>query len=185
MGGSGPGVPPLWARSIAIAKAWEAALDQAQTPHTRKIAMRSAMTMSPDRGSVFDTLLSLTRKGLGGSIAGGKQYMSWIHSDDFCRSLEFLIEREDVSGAVNLCSPNPVTQGEFSRVLREVAGVRVGLPASAVMIEIATRFMKTESELVLKSRRVIPTRLMEAGFEFKFPDWKSAATDLIQRPLVG
>lgn len=185
IGGNEPGVPVLWRRSIAIAKAWEDALGEAKTAHTRKVALRSAMTMSADRGSVFDTLMGLAKRGLGGAIAGGRQYMSWIHGDDFCRAVEFLIEHDELSGPVNVCSPNPVTQAEFSRTLRRVAGVGIGLPASKWMIEIATRFMKTESELVLKSRRVVPKRLLNAGFEFSFPLWDDAAKDLASRPIVG
>ncbi|MBL8060975.1 MAG: TIGR01777 family oxidoreductase [Chthonomonas sp.] len=185
IGGNEKGVPAHWKRSIAIAEAWEETLNVADTPGTRKVALRSAMTMSPDRGSVFETLLSLTKKGLGGPIAGGRQYVSWIHADDFCRAVEFLTDREDLEGAVNICSPNPVTQRDFSRILREEAGVKVGLPASSWMIEIATRLMKTESELVLKSRRVVPRRLTEAGFQFLFPKWEEAARDLIARPIVG
>lgn len=181
IGGGEPGAPPKWNASIAVAKAWEATLDEADTPNTRKIALRSAMTMSPDPGSVFDTLLNLTKRGLGGTIGSGRQYMSWIHEQDFCRSLAFLIEHEELTGPINICSPNPIPQREFSRILRETAGVPLGLPAAEWMIEIGTRLLKTESELVLKSRRVVPTRLMNAGFQFDFPEWKSAAADLLAR----
>lgn len=181
IGGDEPGAPPKWNASIAVAKKWEATLDEADTPQTRKIALRSAMTMSPDTGSVFDTLLNLTKRGLGGTIGSGRQYMSWIHEQDFCRSLEFLIDHDELTGPINICSPNPIPQSEFSRILRETVGVSIGLPATEWMIEICTSLLKTESELVLKSRRVVPTRLIDAGFQFDFPDWKMAAADLLAR----
>ena len=181
LGGDEPGAPPKWTASIGIAKAWEAALEAAPTPATRKVALRSAMTMSVDQGSVFDVFSRLTRRGLGGPIAGGRQYVSWIHEADFCRSISFLLERDDLEGPVNVTSPNPLPQREFARSLREAWGVRLGLPAAAWMIEIGTLAMRTESELVLKSRRVVPTRLLDAGFEFQFPDWEGAARELVGR----
>lgn len=185
LGKDEPGAPAKWNASIAIAKAWELELEDAPTPYTRKVALRSAMTMSVDEGSVFDVFSRLARRGLGGTIAGGRQYVSWIHETDFCRSISFLLEREDLSGPVNLTSPNPLPQRDFARILREAWGVRLGLPATAWMIEIGTLAMRTESELVLKSRRVVPTRLMQAGFEFQFPDWDGAARDLVGRMRSG
>ncbi|HYG77542.1 MAG TPA: TIGR01777 family oxidoreductase [Planctomycetota bacterium] len=181
IGGSEAGVPAHWRRSIEIAQAWEQALQEAATPHTRKVALRSAMVMSPDRGGVFDVLHTLTRRGLGGPIAGGAQFMSWIHERDFASAIEFLISREDMSGSINLAAPFPLTQREFMAALRTAAGVRVGLPATRWMLEIGAFFMRTESELVLKSRRVIPGRLLEAGFSFDFPQWPEAARDLVTR----
>lgn len=181
IGGGEPGSERLWDRSIEIARAWEQALEDSPTPQTRKVALRSAMTMSVDQGSVFDVLLGLARKGLGGTLGSGQQYVSWIHERDFGRALDFLIERDDLDGAVNICSPNPLPQREFAQVMREAAGARIGLPAVRWMIEIGTWFMKTESELVLKSRRVIPKRLLEAGFSFEFPEWSSACRELVAR----
>ena len=181
LGDDEPGVPRAWNASIAIAKAWEEALDAATTPHTRKVAMRSAMTMSIDKGSVFDVLCSLARSGLGGRLGNGKQYMSWIHEHDFSSAVQFLIEREDLRGPINLASPTPLPQSDFMRVLREVLGVRLALPAPTWLVEMGTWAMRTESELVLKSRRVIPTRLLEAGFHFKYPAWLEAARDLASR----
>ena len=120
IGGSEPGVPGYWGFSVDIAKNWEAELDKADTPHTRKVALRTAMVMSPDRGGVFDYLSWLARLGLGGPIDGGRQYVSWIHDDDFVRAVAFLI-REPVEGAVNVAAPNPLPQREF--VARAAAGV--------------------------------------------------------------
>ncbi len=181
IGGDEVGAPRTWNASIAIAKAWEAELDAAETPGVRKVAMRSAMTMSPDRGSIFDVLATLARRGLGGRQGSGRQYVSWIHEHDFAHAVQFLIDHESLDGPVNVCSPNPLPQVEFAATLRQALGVRIGVPATAWMIEIGTRIMRTESELVLKSRRVVPTRLLQAGFEFRFPDWPSAARDLASK----
>jgi uncharacterized protein (TIGR01777 family) len=181
IGGDEPGVPAYWRRSIEIAQAWERTLDQANTPSTRKVALRTAMVMSPDRGGVFDTLWRLTRRGLGGPVGGGAQYVSWIHESDFRRALDFLIQRDDLSGAVNLAAPNPLPQRDFQKHLRQAAGVRVGLPAARWMVRLGAVFMRTDAELLLKSRRVVPGRLLEAGFTFEFPDWPAAARDLAAR----
>lgn len=179
IGGDEPDVPAYWANSVNIAVEWERALAAAPTPNTRKVAMRTAMVMTPDRGGVFDTLLGLVRKRLGGRLAGGRQYVSWIHGRDFVRAVELVIARDDMDGAINFAAPAPLPQAEFMAALRRAAGVRVGLPATRWMLAIGAWLMRTDSELVLKSRRVVPLRLIEAGFEFEFADWSTAATDLV------
>ncbi|MEU6714031.1 TIGR01777 family oxidoreductase [Nonomuraea sp. NPDC046802] len=181
LGGAEPDVPGYWAYSVEIAKAWERAQEQARTPHTRKVAMRAAMVMSPDRGGVFDVLLRLTRLGLGGPIAGGAQYMSWIHDRDFVRAVEFLIARDDLAGPVNLAAPVPLPQRAFMRVLRAAWGVPVGLPATKWMVELGAFALRSDTELLLKSRRVVPGRLLEAGFSFDCPQWPEAVDDLVRR----
>lgn len=181
IGGDEPNAPYKWVASIEIAKAWEKALNDAPTPRTRKVAMRSAMTMTIDKGSVFDVFQGLAKKGLGGRIGSGKQYVSWIHEKDFCRAVKFLIQRDDLSGAVNLASPNPLPQADFSLQLRNAVGAKVGLPLSTWLLEIGCALLKTESELVLKSRRVIPTRLIESGFKFEFPTWSEACKEINSR----
>lgn len=186
LGGDEDDVPDTWRFSIDVARAWERTLDEAQTPATRKVKLRSAMVMSPDRGGVFDVLLSLVRRGLGGKAGDGRQYVSWIHHADFVRAIEWLIAHEDVEGAVNLAAPNPLPNAEFMRALREAWGIRVGLPASRWMLELgAALVLRTETELVLKSRRVVPGRLAEAGFSFDFPDWPQAARDLCEARRGG
>jgi uncharacterized protein len=181
IGGSEPNAPDTWNFSINVAKAWEQTANEAETPRTRKVLMRSAMTMSPDRDGIFDVLLGLVRKGLGGTSGDGRQYISWIHDRDFIRSVYWLIARDELSGVVNLAAPNPLPNKEFMRVLREAWGTKIGLPATEWMLEIGAFLMRTETELVLKSRRVVPTRLLESGFEFEFPNWQEAAQDLCQR----
>ena len=181
IGGNEADVPKYWKISIDIARAWERALDEAKTPQTRKVALRSAMIMSPDKGGIFDTLLNLTRLGLGGAIAGGKQFVSWIHEHDFVRSVEFLLEHDEFEGVVNLSSPNPLSQKEFMAAIRHACGMPIGLPATKWMISVGAFFMRTDPELILKSRRVIPGRLLDAGFTFRYPEWTEAATELVER----
>ena len=179
IGGDEADAPASWRHSIDIARAWEGAQADAATPATRKVAMRAAIVMSPDRGGIFDVLLGLVRRGLGGTIAGGRQWMSWIHERDFVRAVALLIARDDISGPINLAAPNPLPQREFMAALRAAWGTRIGLPATAWMTSIGAFFLRTETELVFKSRRVVPGRLLDAGFAFEFPTWPAAAADLV------
>jgi uncharacterized protein (TIGR01777 family) len=185
VGGLEADTPDTWRFSIDVATAWERALDEAATPGTRKVKLRSAMMMSPDRGGVFDVLLRLVRLGLGGAAGEGRQYVSWIHDRDFVRAISWLIEHDDMEGAVNLAAPHPVPNAEFMRALRQAWGMPVGLPATTWMLEIGAFLMRTESELILKSRRVVPGRLLGGGFTFAFPHWAEAARDLCLRWKEG
>jgi uncharacterized protein (TIGR01777 family) len=178
LGGNEPLAPSTWNFSIDVARAWERAFDEAVTNRTRKVAMRSAMTMSPDDGGIFDTLAKLVRWGLGGKAGDGRQYVSWIHHEDFVSAIRYLIGRDDIAGIVNVAAPNPLPNAEFMRALRAACGMPFGLPASKWMLEIGAVFLRTETELILKSRRVIPGRLLEHGFTFKYPEWSAAAHDL-------
>ncbi|MET9764585.1 DUF1731 domain-containing protein [Streptomyces sp. NPDC006372] len=181
IGGTEPDVPAYWSYSVDIAKAWERELETAGTPRTRKVALRAAMVMSPDRGGVLDVLLRLSRLGLGGPVAGGAQYVSWIHEHDFVRAVEFLAARDDIAGAVNLAAPAPLPHRAFMRALRTACGVPVGLPATRWMAEAGAFVLRSDTELLLKSRRVVPGRLLDAGFAFDHPDWPDAADDLVRR----
>ncbi|MEV3923188.1 TIGR01777 family oxidoreductase [Actinomadura coerulea] len=185
IGGTEPGVPAYWAYSVKIAKEWERAQRQAETPSTRKVALRAAMVMSPDRGGVFDHLLWLARLGLGGPVAGGAQYVSWIHDQDFVRAVEFLIADDRIDGPVNLAAPDPVPQRSLMRTLRTAWGVPVGLPATKWMAELGALALRTDTELLLKSRRVVPGRLLETGFTFHHPHWQEAAEDLVHRVRIS
>ena len=181
IGGEEPGVPLYWEYSVRIARRWEQAQADAATPATRRVALRTAMVMTPDRGGVFDHLSWMARLGLGGPVAGGRQYVSWIHGEDFVRAVLFLVEREDLAGPVNVTAPGPVPQRELMRSLRGAWGRRPGLPATRAMAELGAFALRTDTELLLKSRRVVPGRLLDAGFTFTHPEWDAAARDLAAR----
>jgi len=183
LGGDEPGVPAEWHFSIDVARAWEAEVDAARTPRTRKVKMRSAIVMSAGYGGPFDIYLALARFGVGGAHAGGRQFVSWIHEQDFVRAVQWLIDQRFTCGAVNLAAPNPLPNADFLRAIREAWGVPFGLgiPAPRWVLEIAALIHRTETELLLKSRRVVPARLVEGGFRFDFPTWPEAARDLVAR----
>jgi len=181
IGGSEPGAPETWRFSIDVVNAWERAFNKVPTALTRKVLMRSAIVMSPNPGSPFDMLLRLVKYGLGGQAGDGKQYMSWIHDQDFVRAVSWLIEHEELAGPVNLAAPNPLINSEFMRALREAWGIPFGLPATNWMLEVGAFVLGSETELILKSRRVIPAKLPQSGFDFQFPRWTEAASDLCAR----
>jgi uncharacterized protein len=180
-GGDEADAPSSWRFSIEVARQWERAFFSAKTPRTRKVAMRAAMVMSRERGGIFDVLLRQARIGLAGSWGSGRQYMSWIHETDFARAVEFLVEREDMNGAVNLAAPLPLPNAEFLSALRSACGVHFGLRPTEWMLEIGAFVLRTETELLLKSRRVVPRILLKNGFGFLFPAWPEAARDLVQK----
>jgi uncharacterized protein len=171
--------PETWNFSVHVAKDWERVFFETETPRTRKVALRTAITMSPAPGSAFGVLSNLVRVGLGGTQGNGRQLVSWIHEEDFARAVEFLIERDDLAGPVNIAAPNPLPNHEFMAALREAWEMPNGLPEPAFLIKIAAFFLRTEPELVLKSRCVVPGRLLRAGFMFEFPSWPEAAQDLV------
>ncbi len=162
-------------------KRWEEAFWACKTPDTRKVVLRGAMVMSPERGGVFDVLLRLVRFGLGGAVGDGRQYVSWVHDADFVRAVDHLISREQLTGAVNIAAPGPIPNFEFMRTLRSAWGTRFGFSAPSPLLELGALLLRTESELVLKSRRVVPRRLLEDGFHFQFENWTAAAGDLVAR----
>src|SRR5260370_26722340 len=141
--------------------------------------------MHRDDGAPSDILLRLVRLGLGGQAGDGRQYMSWIHEEDFVRAVFWLIENEELEGAVNIAAPNPLTNAEFMRALRAAWGVPFGLPAFEWMLEVGAFVLNSETELILKSRRVVPTRLLQSGFTFEFPTWPDAARELCGRVRVN
>jgi uncharacterized protein len=181
IGGAEPDAPAAWRFSIDVARAWEAALANASTRGTRKVALRAAVVMSPEHAGPFDLLLRLVRNGLGGRAGDGRQYVSWVHEDDFVEALRWLICHDEISGVVNIASPNPLPNAAFMQAIRDAAGVRFGLPASEWMLSLGAFALRTETELLLKSRRVTSTRLIESGFAFKHPIWREAALDLYRR----
>jgi uncharacterized protein len=173
--------PETWNFSVQVARDWESALFEAPTPRTRKIALRTSIVFSPTPGSVFAIFSRLVRIGLGGTQGNGRQFVSWIHAADFARAVAFLIEHDEIDGPVNLAAPHPLPNREFMAAFREAWDMPNGLWAPTPVIEIGSFVMRTESELVLKSRCVIPGRLLDAGYRFEFPEWPAAAEDLVRQ----
>jgi len=177
--GRRPHPPETWNFLVQLTLDWEAAFFAAFTPQTRKVALRTSLVMSPTAGGAFPAYLNLVRFSLGGTQGSGRQMVSWIHALDYARAIEFLIARDEIEGAVNLTAPTPVPNRDFMAVLREAYGMPNGIPAPALLLEFAALVMRTESELLLKSRYVVPKRLLDAGFRFLFPEWREAAEDLV------
>lgn len=167
--------------SIEVATAWERTLNEMPTPDTRKVAMRAAMVLGTAKNSVFPMLGRLTCFGLGGKMGDGKQFVSWIHEKDFCRAVEWLIAHDELNGAINIAAPHPITNAEMMKLFREACGIPVGLPATKWMLKIGAFFLRTETELMIKSRRVVSRRLAESGFTFCFPFLRLALEDLLAR----
>ncbi len=164
--------------SVEVAQAWECALNDAATPQTRKVALRTSMVLGLGRNSVFPVLRRLTKLGLGGRQGSGKQFVSWLHIEDFCRAIEWIIAHEELNGAVNICAPHPLPNAEMMSTFCNVCSMPVGLPATEWMLEIGAFFLRTETELILKSRRVVPGKLLTSGFEFHFPKFHDALVAL-------
>ncbi len=180
-GGHEAGVPRSWAFGVSVGEAWEHAFFTPDLPATRRVALRISMVMSPDPGGVFSVLSGLVRKGLGGTQGPGNQFVAWLHDADFARACAHLIDTPDLNGPINLCSPNPLPNRDFMRDLRHAWHARLALPAPGPLLELGAIFLRTETELILKSRYVVPTRLLESGFHFTHPTWPEAAVDLVRR----
>jgi uncharacterized protein (TIGR01777 family) len=165
--------------SVDVCRAWEQSFNNCLTPSTRKIVLRIAMVLGADKG-VVPVLINLAKKGLGGRYGNGTQYMSWIHEKDFVRVVESCIENTSWTGAFNCTAPHPIPNADFMKQIRRAAKINWGLPAAKWMLEIGALFLRTETELVLKSRRVIPARLMKNGFAFEFTTAEAAIADLIK-----
>ncbi len=164
--------------SIEVGEKWEAEFYGVECPATRKGVLRAAMVLATVPGTVYEVLRRLARFGLAGRMGGGKQYLSWIHADDFCRSVGRLVEDAAASGIYNIAAPTPVTNAHAMRLFREAVRMPIGLPATRWMLEIGALVMRTETELIIKSRRVVPTRLLAEGFEFNHPTIESAIANL-------
>merc|ERR1712079_65123 len=142
------------------------------------IALRMAFVVEPVRGGVLDTFYFTARLGFGGRMGSGKQWCSWIHEEDFVDAIKFIIDHKALEGPVNIAAPSPVQQGEFMDTFRANMGISYYLPVPYEwMVKLFAFLYRTESEVILKSRRVIPGKLLQAGFAFKYPDWASAAED--------
>lgn len=163
--------------SMNVAKSWEETFYEVETPKTLKTAIRTSIVLGKN-GGAFIPLKKLTQFGLGGKNGNGKQFISWIHEKDFARAIAFIIEKE-LTGSINVVSPKPIRNEEFMKKLQKAIGVPFGLPFSKSMLKFGAKIIKTETELVLKSRNVIPKRLTENGFQFEFSDLEKTFENLL------
>ena len=175
--------------SVEVAKAWEKTFFDAARDGVRQVALRTAITLGD--GSALTPLVRLARIGMGGpqlggpsnrgaGLDGGRQRFSWVHLDDVFRAMRFL-EEHDLDGVVNVTSPNPSTNREVMATLRRVLGVPFGIPLPRIALEVGARVIRTETELILKSRWVLPKRLLDAGFEFRYPELEGALREILKR----
>lgn len=173
--------------SCDVARAWEEAFFGAMVPaETRKVALRIGMVLAYEPETVFDVLRKLTALGLGGTMGPGTQRVSWIHMEDLLRALEFIVSHPFLSGAINLTAPEFPTNREWMRIFRDSVGMPIGLPSARWMMEIGARVMKTETELVMKSRWAEPLRLHDEGFRWRWSRAVDAVADLqSRRGLAG
>ena len=165
--------------SVQVCKLWEKTFYEQQNPATRKVALRMAITLGP--GGILIPYFNLLKFGLGGRQASGKQMYSWIHIEDTCRMIEWIFDHKEIEGTYNCSSQNPVTNIDFMKTLRKTTGTKFGLPAFEWMLRIGAPIIGTEAELVLKSRWVLPTKMLETGFKFKYLFLTEALTDIISR----
>nr|WP_072329491.1 MULTISPECIES: TIGR01777 family oxidoreductase [unclassified Paenibacillus] len=165
--------------SVDVAKAWEKAFFSFRLPSTRQAALRIAIVLGPG-GGVMTPYRNLVRFGLGGVQGSGNQKFSWIHVEDLYGIIRFLQQREDLSGIFNCSAPYPVTNRELMKQLRTAMNRKLGLPAARWMLEVGAYALKTETELILKSRWVIPERLMQEGYTFTFERLETALRDILK-----
>jgi uncharacterized protein len=189
---------------VEVAKAWEAAFFETPLPETRRVALRTAIVLGD--GSVMGPFSRLARFGLGGAqldghwfasaarraagtfhefrARGGRQKFSWVHMDDVIGAIRFLERHDELDGVVNVSSPSPTDSVGFMRTLRTVLGAPIGIPAPRFVLEIGSAVIKTETELVLKSRWVLPERLLDAGYEFAYPELEPALRQIVGEKRV-
>ncbi|MDP5172440.1 MAG: TIGR01777 family oxidoreductase [Bacteroidia bacterium] len=163
--------------SVNVARAWEDSFFEAMVPGVRKVALRTAIVFSEKDGAL-PRLMNLVKAGMGGAQGTGKQMMSWIHMEDVVKAVAFLMAHKELEGAFNLAAPDPQPNAEMMSVLRQAMGVPLALPVPAWLLEVGAAMIGTETELLLKSRWVLPQRLLEAGFEFEFPTLPQALKNL-------
>lgn len=164
--------------SIDVCKAWEAAFFKEEIPGVRKVALRLSIVLGREDGA-FPRLLNLTRFGLGGKLGNGHQYISWIHEQDTARAIDWIYQHPEFAGPINCTAPQPIKQADLMNCLRNTLGIPIGLPTPVWLLEIGAWLIGTETELLLKSRWVVPEKLLESGFRFHYPKIEGAISDLL------
>lgn len=165
--------------SVLVCKRWEKTFEEQRTPFTRKVALRIAITLG--EAGVIIPYLHLLKLGLGGRQGSGRQMYSWVHIEDLGRAAEWFLDHPELEGVYNVAAPGPVTNAYFMSVLRRLTGCRLGLPAPAWLLKIGAAVIGTETELVLKSRWVVPTKLQETGFVFRYAQVDAALRSIVRK----
>lgn len=169
--------------SVDVCNAWEAEFNKFDTPKTRRVALRMGIVLGAS-DSVFPRLLNLVKLGMGGKQGNGEQYVSWVHELDAARSIEWLMDHSGLSGVFNCTAPNPIKIGKLMQIIRQTYGMAVGLPAPEWLLNIGAAVIGTETELILKSRWVLPKRLLDSGFKFQFETAETAVEDILKAPKL-
>jgi uncharacterized protein (TIGR01777 family) len=164
--------------SMNIAKSWEKEFFSCHTPSTRKVALRTSIVLGKN-GGAFIPLKSLAKIGFGGKQGKGNQFVSWIHEKDFALAVEFIIKNSEIKKVINVVSPQPIKNKEFMKRIRKELKVPIGIPIHKTMLEIGSKIINTETELVLKSRNVIPKKLTNLGFTFKYSSLEKGISEII------
>ncbi|MFD0796626.1 TIGR01777 family oxidoreductase [Maribacter chungangensis] len=164
--------------SVSVAQAWEKTFFEGDTPNTRKVALRTSIVLGKN-GGALTPIKTLAKLGMGGKQGDGKQKFSWIHVDDFVRSIEYLIRNTDLHGPINIVAPKPTNNTKLMQEVRKAVGIGFGLPSPKWLLEIGAVLIRTETELIIKSRNVVPNKLLNAGFTFQYPTLKSALAEAI------
>lgn len=167
--------------SVDVCRKWEKAFQDIQLPATRKVILRIAIVLG-GRGGALAPLKNLTRVGMGGRLGDGGQYFSWLHEKDFARIVKYCMDHP-VEGIYNASSPEPVINSKLMARMRKHMGMPLGLPQPACLLEAGARLIGTETELILKSRRVVPARLLREGFHFQYGTLDEAL-DACMKPLA-
>jgi uncharacterized protein (TIGR01777 family) len=166
--------------SVDVCLKWEAAFNKTETPNTRKVIIRTGIVFGKE-GGPLKPLKTLAQLGLGGRHGTGDQFFSWLHEDDFVRIVEFLLKNENASGVYNVTSPSPIPNESVMKSLRKGIKVPFGLPQPKWLLEFGARLIGTETELILKSRRVVPRRLLREGYKFNYDNIATAMQDLLSK----
>ena len=165
--------------SMNVAQSWEKSFFKTKTPHTLKTALRTSIVLGK-KGGAFIPLKTLAKIGFGGTQGKGNQFISWIHEEDFARAIEFVIQKE-IIGVINIVSPQPIPNSDFMKKLRKSVGFPIGISLNTFLLEIGSFIIRTQTELVLKSRNVIPKRLLENGFQFNYGNLENTFENLLKK----
>ncbi len=144
----------------------------------RKAILRISLVFGPKEG-VFPRLKNLVKFGLGGKQGNGKQMVSWIHEKDVAGIIDWILTHPEIEGTFNCTSPIPVKNAEMMKIIRAAYRMPIGLPAPTLLLEAGAILIGTETELILKSRWVLPERILKTGYQYIYPDMKSAIAEII------